>query len=116
MSKKRESDLKRVPKTSHAKKQMQSRGISDAAIEAALDYGRVVFTRGATLYVIGRKEIEKEARRGVDLGGFNGIHVVCAKDGVVITTYRNRKLKGSRPGLCTHGHFPMKRLYAYISI
>ena len=116
MFSKKGDKLKCIAITSHAKKRMQNRGINGSAIEAVLDFGRVLYTRGATLYVIGRREIDKEARHGNDLKEFDGIHVVCAKDGAVITTYRNKSFRGAREGLGEKRHFPMKRFYAEISI
>ncbi|MBX3400764.1 MAG: hypothetical protein KF873_18675 [Gemmataceae bacterium] len=64
-----------------------------------LDYGRIVYTRGAILYAIGRKEVEKYARDGVDLSALNGVQVVCSLDRTVITVYRNRNFRSLKPGL-----------------
>ena len=59
--------------------------------------GRVVYVRGAKIYVIGRKEVESFLRKGIELADFEGIHVVCSPEGVVLTTYRNRDFRGLRP-------------------
>ena len=61
-----------------------------------LDYGRVAYVRGAKIYVIGRKEVESFLRKGIELADFEGIHVVCSPEGVVLTTYRNRDFRGLR--------------------
>jgi hypothetical protein len=53
-------------------------------------------TRGAVIHVIGRKEIEQYQRHSMDLSHCEGLHVICALDGVVVTTYRNRDLSGLR--------------------
>lgn len=37
------------------------------AVEATLAFGRVVRTRGAEIYVIGRKEVRRHRRDGIDL-------------------------------------------------
>ena len=83
--------------TQHARKRMTARQISEAALSAVLEYGRVVYVRGAKIYVVGRKEVTKFFRRGVELSDCEGIHVVCTPEGVVLTTYRNRDFRGLRP-------------------
>ena len=83
--------------TRHAQMRMKARRISETALASVLEYGRVVYVRGAKIYVIGRKEVTKFLRRGVELADFEGIHVVCSPDGAVMTTYRNRGFRGLRP-------------------
>lgn len=83
--------------TRHARMRMTARRIPKTALSAVLEYGRVVYVRGAKIYVIGRKEVTKFLRRGVELADFEGIHVVCTPEGVVLTTYRNRNFRGLRP-------------------
>ena len=83
--------------TRHARMRMTARRISKTTLSAVLEYGRVVYVRGAKIYVIGRKEVTKFLRRGVELAEFEGIHVVCNPEGVVLTTYRNRDFRGLRP-------------------
>lgn len=78
---------------------MQQRGINQAAVEAALDFGREIFTRGAIVYAIGRREIERFDDEGIDLAEYDGIQVVCSHDGSVLTAYRNRNFRYLRPGL-----------------
>jgi hypothetical protein len=86
--------------TRHAMERIQSRGIAGEAVQAALAYGRVVQVRGAEIHAIGRKEVESYAARGVDLGPFVGVQVVCSGDGAVITVYRNNDFRGLRPQRC----------------
>jgi len=83
--------------TRHARDRIDARGISRQAVSAALDYGRELHTRGATLYVIGRQEVSRLRRLGVDLDAHEGVHVVCAANGAVVTAYRNHDLRGLRP-------------------
>ena len=90
-------DQQRQILTPHAQKRMTGRRISETALSAVIDYGRVVYTRGAKIYVIGRKEVTTFLRKGVQLADFEGIHVVCSPDGAIMTTYRNRNLRGLRP-------------------
>jgi hypothetical protein len=70
--------------------------LSSGAVTAALDFGRLVYTRGAAIYVIGRKEVLRARRLGVDLSEYEGVHVVCSADGAVLTVYRNRDFRGLR--------------------
>src|SRR5215207_303541 len=85
--------------TLHARSRMRGRGISERAVEDALSYGRVVYTRGAVVHAIGRNEIAHYAEEGIDLSSYNGVQVVCSRDGAVITVYRNRDFRGLRAGL-----------------
>ena len=73
--------------TRHVRRQMQRRAIPAIAIDAVLDYGRVVYTRGAVIHAIGRNEIARWAAAGIDLAAYEGIQVVCARDGTMLTTY-----------------------------
>ena len=83
--------------TSHARMQMMVRRISETALSAVMEFGRVVYVRGAKIYVIGRKEVTRFLRKGIELADFEGIHVVCSSEGDVLTTYRNRDFRGLRP-------------------
>ena len=83
--------------TSHARMRMMARRISETALSAVMEYGRVAYVRGAKIYVIGRKEVTKFLRKGIELADFEGIHVVCSSEGDVLTTYRNRDFRGLRP-------------------
>ncbi len=93
------NNSKTLTTTSHAQKRMQHRGIDTAAIEAALAFGREVFTRGAVVHAIGRREIEQWRDEGINLSAYDGVQVVCSHDGAVLTVYRNRSFRGLRPGL-----------------
>lgn len=86
----------RLPLTRHAWQRMTARGIPADAVEAALQYGRIVYTRGAAISVIGRKEVEQYGQMGVNLAAFEGVQVVCSPDGTVVTTYRNRNFRNLR--------------------
>jgi len=88
---------------------MLKRWIETLAIEAVLEYGRVVYTRGAVIHAVGRNEIACFAREGIDLSAFDGIQVVCTLDGVVLTVYRNKNFRGLRAGLCRGRFNRLKR-------
>jgi hypothetical protein len=84
--------------THHAAARMTHRGIRTEVIELVMDYGRMVFTRGAVVFAIGRKEIERYLKDGIDLSICDGVHIVCSIDGAVLTVYRNRSFRGLRSG------------------
>ncbi|OQW85879.1 MAG: hypothetical protein BWK72_20025 [Rhodoferax ferrireducens] len=78
--------------TNHAATRMQQRGISSTAMQAVLDFGRRIHAKGLSFYVLGHKEVALYADRGVDLSNFEGLQVLVAADGAVVTTYRSRDL------------------------
>jgi len=83
--------------TRHAWERMGCRGLSPAKVRRVLNYGRVAHVRGATIYAVGRKEVERFAVDGVDLSDVEGVQVVCTDRGLVMTVYRNRDFRGLRP-------------------
>ena len=95
--------------TGHSRKRMQQRGIDQGAIAAVLEFGREVFTRGAIIHAIGRREIELWNDEGIDLSEYDGIQVVCSRDGAVLTVYRDRDFRGLRTGLGRGRHNPVAR-------
>jgi len=79
--------------TNHAWRRMTSRGLSKHAVDAALIYGQVAYARGAEIHIIGKRDVEKYARTGIDLRPFENVHVVCSpNNNVVYTVYRNREM------------------------
>ena len=97
----RNSDFREVstdhPLTDHARMRMAQRGVSPCAVELVLRYGRTLHARGTTYRVIGHKEVLQCAERGVDLAEADGVHVLLASDGSVVTAYRNHVLRKIRP-------------------
>jgi hypothetical protein len=89
-------DLGSIRPTKHAAKRMTGRRIGIAAVDAVVAYGRTAYVKGATVHAIGRREVGRYRRNGIDLSAYAGIHVVCASDGAVVTTYRNHDLRGFR--------------------
>lgn len=83
--------------TRHAWERMSGRGLSPAAIRLVLNYGRAAHIRGATIYVVGRKEVERHRQDGIELSSVEGVQVVCTDSGSILTVYRNRDLRGLRP-------------------
>ena len=82
--------------TWHALDQMDARSLSRAAVSNALMYGRQTWTRGARIFVIGRREVQRLRARGIDLNPYEGVQVVTQPDGTIVTVYRNRDLRGLR--------------------
>lgn len=86
--------------TKHARERMGARRLSPEAVETALDHGRIVRVRGAEIYAVGRREVEKLSRDGIDISRFEGVQVVCSPQGAILTVYRNRDFSGLRPRRC----------------
>lgn len=85
------------PVVPHAWQRMRQRGIAPALVEQVLRYGRTIHARGLLFCVIGRKEVDHFAARGIDLRAADGVHVLVQADGTVLTTYRNHDLRAIRP-------------------
>ena len=62
-----------------------------------MEFGRCVEIRGAQIFAIGRREVARFRREGIELAGFEGMQVVVMDGGAVVTVYRNRDFKGLRP-------------------
>lgn len=82
--------------TRHAAERMYSRRLSTSAVNLVLCYGREVHVRGAVVYAIGQNEVSLAKECGIDLREFDGLHVVCSREGAILTVYRNRSLSGLR--------------------
>lgn len=83
------AQLSAIAFTNHARQRMTGRRINQTDVENVLHFGREVHTRGASIFVIGRKEVTKYLATGVDLRRQEGLQVVCSPDGAVLTVYRN---------------------------
>jgi hypothetical protein len=84
--------------TDHASLRMKERAITPNAVDIAMSYGREIHTRGGTFYVVGNREVGRTAKRShVDISRFRGIHVLCSRDGSVVTIYRCFNLRKLRP-------------------
>lgn len=82
--------------THHALNRMDARRLSPHAVRHVLQYGRASWTRGARVYAIGRKEVARHRRYGLDLTPYEGVHVVTTAEGAILTVYRNHDLRGLR--------------------
>ncbi len=83
--------------TKHAAERMHARRVPTSWVLTVLSFGREVHLRGAVIYAIGRNEVEKAKLQGIDLRRHEGLHVVCSREGTILTVYRNRALDDLRP-------------------
>jgi len=81
----------------HATRRSFARRIPFDSVLAACMHGREVHTRGAVLYVIGKKEVARARMSGEDISRCQGVHVVCSREDMVLTVYRNQDLRRLRP-------------------
>lgn len=95
--------------TQHAAARMAHRSISSEVIESVIEFGRVVFTRGAMIHAIGRNEVVRYRQEDIDLSDCEGVQVVCSTDGAVLTVYRNHDFRGLRAGLGRGRKWPAGR-------
>lgn len=76
--------------TDHAALRMSQRGIGRDQLSAVLRFGRCYHTRGVRFFFVGRKEVQRYARKGVDLSFIENVQVLLApREDSVITVYRN---------------------------
>jgi hypothetical protein len=83
--------------TQHGRDRASSRGLSPLMMQAVFSFGREVHTRGAVIYAVGNKEVTQAKASSEDISEIEGWHIVCSRQGEVITVYRNRDLRGLRP-------------------
>lgn len=83
--------------TPHAARRAQQRSAQQNQIELVVSCGRRWHQReGRNLFYVGRRDLKHWLRRGVDLSDCEGLAVVVAADGAVVTVVRTddmRKLK-----------------------
>ena len=77
----------------HAYKRRTQRGIQQQHIAHLLRFGRKQFHHHAIYYSIGHKEIKKYANICPTLKKMNGMHLVTAINGTVLTMFRNRDFR-----------------------
>ena len=77
----------------HAQQRRSQRGFHNHHIAHLLRYGRKQYQNNAIYYSIGNKEIIKHAKHCMALKEMNGMHLVTALNGAVITLFRNRDFR-----------------------
>lgn len=83
--------------TQHASVRLHSRRFSRDRVEMALGFGREIHVKGITFFVVGRKEVLAAREAGFDISKAEGMHVLCSREGAIVTMYRNHDLKDTRP-------------------
>ena len=76
--------------TWHARRRSARRNVAPDAVEYVLAYGRMVQRTGVTFFFLGRRDIPRCDRCASWVSRLEGVIVVVAPDGGVITVYRNR--------------------------
>ena len=77
----------------HARRRLRQRGIPMEDLQCVFEEGRSVLRGKVVIYALGKRETE---RAGLDRDRFEGLYVICKTNGVMLTAYRNRSLKGLR--------------------
>lgn len=77
----------------HAYKRKTQRGFKDSCISHILRFGRKHYQNNAIYYSIGKKEISKYSTICPDLKQMNGMHLITALNGTVITLFRNHNFR-----------------------
>jgi hypothetical protein len=82
----------------HACSRMNQRCIDKRSLKAVLSFGRVIRSRGACFYVIGKRELHHLQKTGVDIYRLENTQVVVdEKSSTVITVYKNNNFRKIRP-------------------
>lgn len=92
----RDQLLEELTLSLHAANRLEERRIPEEAVTAVVEYGRVAHVRGAVIYAVGRREVDRAASHGVDLAIYEGLQVVALTSGTVLTVYRNHDFRGLR--------------------
>lgn len=82
--------------TRHVLRRMRQRAISFEMLEGVMLFGRELRGPDTVMHVVGRREVACWRLRGHRIERLQGIHVVCSREGVVLTVYRNSDLRGAR--------------------
>lgn len=84
--------------TNHANQRMAQRAIHKNQILAVLEYGRIIHSRRARFYVLGKRDVKQLAKMGVDVRDIENIQVVVdEKSNAILTVYKNKDFRQIRP-------------------
>lgn len=78
--------------TNHAETRMNQRGFNSGQIASVIKYGRAVRAKGVIFMFVGRKEVSRYAKEGIDLRDVEGLQILISPDNALITVYRNHDL------------------------
>ena len=77
---------------------MNQRAISQKAVEEVLNYGRLIRSRHACFYIIGRRDLHHLRKSGVDINRLENTQVIVdEKTSIVMTVYKNNNFRKIRP-------------------
>lgn len=82
----------------HALMRMSQRSIDLEQVQLVLAYGRMVHSRRARFYVVGRKDMKRLEKAGIDAESLENIQIVVdEKSNRILTVYRNKDFRQIRP-------------------
>ena len=76
--------------SAHAARRTGARGLSPAAIDAALRWGRRYWSHGDQVFRLDHRSVVQAREAGVRVDAHEGVTVVLTADGVVRTAWRHR--------------------------
>ncbi len=82
--------------TPHARRRQQQRGVSDAAVDAAIRWGTVIRQGGRRLaYHLGDRAVRSARRHGEDVDRYRRTVVIAKEPNVVLTVFPADRLARS---------------------
>ena len=82
----------------HAQLRMSQRSIDLKQIEQVLSYGRMIHSRRARFYIVGKKDTKRLSKTGISTQGLENMQVLVEeKSNTIITVYRNKNFRHIRP-------------------
>ena len=82
----------------HACSRMNQRCIDKRSLKAVLTFGRVIRSRGACFYVIGKRDASQLQAMGINVQGLENTQVlVDERTSTVLTVYKNNNFRKIRP-------------------
>jgi len=89
----------------HAQLRMSQRSIDLEQIQKVLNYGRMIHSRRARFYVVGKKDTKRLSKNGVNTQGLENMQVLVEeKTNTIVTVYRNKNFRHIRPVLRCERH------------
>ena len=74
----------------HGLMRRDSRRIRHCGVEAALLWGREIWSHGDLFYRLDRRSVKQARRHGQEIRRHEGVTVVVTQGGTIKTVYRNR--------------------------
>jgi hypothetical protein len=84
--------------TRHAEMRMSQPAIDLEQVRLVFKYGRLIRSRRARYFVMGRKEIMRLEKKGFEFGDLENIQIaVSEKSNLILTVYCNKNFRQIRP-------------------